>query len=398
MKKIVHNLFFIGLGLSVLVLAKLNPLTDASEPLNQPRDFKKLSGWSSSKVVNSFLAFQASCKTFLSQNPNKNVGTSLVDIRIKDWLPVCESALRFNHVTEKAAHHFFQTWFTPIEFYKNKPIQGTFTGYYMPSIQGSLTPSKTYSVPIYGKPKDLVLVPNGRRYAIKRRVGKGLTSYYTRRQIDNGAIEGKAPVLAWVKSKVDRLFLEIEGAGVIKLTNGEEKHLTYAIENGAHYQSIPGVLIRRGLIHRNKASYANIKQYLEAHPNLIDSVLAENQSFVFFEALDKKQALGAQGTPLTSGYSLAVDRRYIPLGTPLWLKSHDPIPMGEKKPTKKRLMIAQDTGGAIKGMIRGDIFLGSGKLAQQASEQIKHQGTYLMLVPRHVAHRIEASFLKKTKG
>lgn len=386
-KKILYTSVFIVLISFCAFLPK--PQVLQKQTIKKPREFASLIGWESSAMKPSFEAFQASCKTFLKLDPEKSVGTQLISLKVKDWQPVCRAALSFDAVSEQTAHHFFQAWFTPVEFNKKKPIQGKFTGYYMPSIEGSLTKSPQYSYPIYALPKDLKTRHQGRN-------GRKKLPYYTRAQIDKGAISKSAKVLAWVKSPVDRLFLEIEGAGAIRLENGQTMHLTYAGENGAHYQSIASILIKKGIMTKDNASYPHIKRYLEAHPKEMLQLMAANPSFVFFEVVkDKHAALGAQGVPLTSGYSLAVDRKFIPLGTPLWLETkHKNQALEPSKQPFKRLMIAQDTGGAIKGMVRGDIYLGTGNKAEKIAATLKTQGTYWLLLPRHTLSKLKTSMLR----
>ena len=266
---------------------------------------------------------------------------------------------------------FFEKWFHPIEFEQKKPTHGTFTGYYMPQLKGSLTRTSQFNTPIYGLPS-----------------GRINLSRYTREEIDNGSLGKKAPVIAWINSPVDRLFLEIEGSGVIKLTNGKSIYLGYAGENGAPYTSIGKVLIDKGIMTRDNASKPAIKRYLANHPSTASSLLHKNKSFVFFEHLKKPMALGAQGMALTPGYSLAVDKKWIPLGAPLWLDTKKPVAQQNNEKQFQRLMIAQDTGGAIRGFMRGDIYWGSGKIATFLGEHMKNEGRYWLLLPKNILRKI----------
>ncbi|KTD06675.1 membrane-bound lytic murein transglycosylase (MltA) family protein [Legionella gratiana] len=331
--------------------------------------FEELPGWDQADVKKSLLAFQTSCNVFLKQEPSHPIGTRHLKLKARDWHPVCKAALALDSISEESAKIFFEKWFHPIELKQKKSSQSLFTGYYMPQIKGNLKKSSKYNTPIYGLPKD------------------GTTSY-TRAQIDNGALKKKAPVIAWIHSPAERLFLEIEGAGVIKLPNGENIYLGYAGENGAPYTSIAKIMIKQGIMTRDTASKTAIIRYLEEHPEQAKNILHKNKSFVFFEDVKKPMALGAQGMALTPGYSLAVDKKWIPLGAPLWLDTTRPDKNQEDEKQLQRLMIAQDTGGAIRGFMRGDIYWGSGKLATFLGEHMKNEGQYWLLLPKYIFKRL----------
>lgn len=336
--------------------------------------FAELPGWSEADVQKSLFAFQLSCKALLKQKPTYPVGSQDIDLKAKDWHPACGAALPINSTDKVTARTFFEKWFEPIEFLKHKPIHGLFTGYYMPQLKGTLIKTAKYNTPIYGLPRQT----------------KNL-SHYTREEIDNGGLEKKAPVIAWINSPVERLFLEIEGAGVIQLSNGENLYLGYAGENGAPYTSIGSVLIKKGILTKDNASKRVIKQYLESQHKKANIILHKNKSFVFFQNLKQSIALGAQGHGLTPGYSLAIDKKWVPLGAPLWLTTTIPDEHNDNNKRFQRLMIAQDTGGAIKGLMRGDIYWGSGKKATFLGEHMKNEGHYWLLLPKHTLERLATS-------
>ncbi|WP_245614136.1 murein transglycosylase A [Legionella massiliensis] len=337
--------------------------------------FEELPGWNETDIKNSLLAFQNSCKIFLKQAPSHRVGSRYINLQAKDWQPACKEAAAMDSVSDTAARDFFRKWFHPVEFTQRKPIRGLFTGYYMPQLKGSLTRTKEYNTPIYSMPDDL-------------QWNSGRRGYYTREQIDNGVLKKKASVIAWINSPVERLFLEIEGAGVIQLPGGEKLYLGYAGENGAPYTSVSGVLINKGIMNRDNASKRAVKRYLKNHPQSARSILHRNKSFVFFQDLKEKKALGAQGMALTPGYSLAIDRKWIPLGSPLWLATKKPLQQSEKVKKFHRLVIAQDTGGAIRGLMRGDIYWGSGKRAAYLGEHMKNSGRFWLLLPKHIFEKL----------
>jgi membrane-bound lytic murein transglycosylase A len=350
--------------------------------------FSDLPGWKNANVLQSLRTFQVSCRVFLKQDPEQPVGSDSVDLRAKDWYPACHAALSSTEMTHQAAKIFFQTWFRPVEFNNGKPITGLFTGYYLPAMDGRLSKTKKYNTPIYGLPSDLVSArltdfkSDLPKQTLVGRVAKGrLIPYYTRKMIDQGAISKVAPVLAWVNSSFERLVLEIEGSGVVVLPNGKPLFLGYAGQNGAPYTAIGRVLIDQGVMTRDNASMQRIRAYLEKTPSEMQNVLNKNESFVFFRALNQAGALGSQGTLLTDGYSLAVDRSWVPMGVPLWLNTTRPDRTTNKTHPFKRLMIAQDTGGAIRGPVRGDIYWGAGEKATAIAGKMKDQGRYWLLLP-----------------
>lgn len=335
--------------------------------------FSQLPGWDKADVKKSLSAFQRSCKMFLSQKLTHPVGSQHIKLQVKDWHPACEAALQIASDDEETVRTFFEDWFYPVEFAKQKSVHGLFTGYYMPRIKGSLTKTAQYTTPIYG-------LPHQTRHL----------SQFTREKIDNGALNKKAPVIAWINSPVERLFMEIEGAGVIQLPDGKSLYLGYAGENGAPYTSIGNVLIKQGVFTRNNASKQGIKRYLESRPKIAANILHQNKSFVFFQHVKQSIALGAQGMGLTPGYSLAVDKKWVPMGAPLWLTTSIPKKLQDSTKKFQRLMIAQDTGGAIKGLMRGDIYWGSGKRASYLGENMKNEGHYWLFLPKHTFDRLAA--------
>lgn len=370
--------------------------TSAPKPMFRVLSFDHLPGWGTAELKKSLETFKTSCRAFIKQDPDQVVGTDDIELQAKDWHPACNAALQLNPEKE-SVKEFFQEWFAPVELYANQPTKGLFTGYYMPLIQGSYTKSAEYNVPIYEVPKDLISLDLGlfiphlkNRKIVGRLVDNKVVPYYTREQINNGAIKNKARVLLWMKSPIDRLFLEIQGSGVVQLDDGSRIFIGYDGQNGAPYTAIAGVLIKKGVMTKDNASMQAIKRYLQEHPEQMNPIINQNKSFVFFRKLNLDGALGSQGVALTPGYSLAVDRQWIPMGAPLWLNTTRPDSANPdlNKPMQ-RLMIAQDTGGAIKGKIRGDVFWGGGDKATQIAGHMKNSGHYWLLLPRHTVSRIQ---------
>lgn len=379
------------------------PLPKPNEPSLQLSSFKKLPGWYKANLSDSLKTFRNSCRVFLRLPPNQKAGTDNLTIKAKDWQFACKKALSLpeGSINPRAAKAFFEAYFRPLTYTLKQPVQGLFTGYYMPEYKGSLVRTSVYNVPVYGVPKNLVEV-NLRDFDSRLpqkhlfgRVSNGrLRPYFTHREINNGAIKQHGKAIVWLKSMVDRTYLEIQGSGIVLLPNGERMALGYAAQNGAPYTAIGSVLIRKGVMTRDNASMQRIRKYLESHPKAMKTLLERNQSFVFFRVLPSSIALGAQGIGLTPGFSLAVDRSHVPLGTPIWLSTTRPDKHHDDKTPLQRLMIAQDTGGAIKGHVRGDVYWGSGSMAEEVAGRMKNPGHYWLLLPKRW---LESTFLPKQK-
>ncbi len=385
---------FITVGVSVVLwhAIPMDWLKKRPEIRMKPVLFSHLPGWGTTDVLPSFTAFEASCHVFLNTPPDHPVGNDRIHLRARDWLPVCLAAQQLpSPHTSNQIITFFQTWFEPIEFVDGKPLPGFFTGYYVPSYRGSLTKSSAYPIPVYGVPRDLITVPlNAFNPAFKRRQplvgrlvdGNHLVPFYTTKAIDQGAISETAPVIAWVASRIDRLFLQIQGSGMITLPDHSLMHLQYAAQNGAPYTAIGAVLIQQGVMTKEVVSMQHIRTYLETHPDQIKPVLNKNKSFVFFKPSKQAGALGTQGIVLTPGYSMAVDLNWIPMGVPIWLNTTVPDQHQRNANKMQRLMIAQDTGGAIRGPVRGDVFWGSGEQAASMAGKMRQSGSYWVFLPR----------------
>ncbi|HDV5686979.1 TPA: murein transglycosylase A [Legionella pneumophila] len=391
------KLIYLTVALAAIILsAAVWWWLQSPKPTFRQVSFKHLPGWENAQLKKSLETFQTSCRAFLKQNPERVVGTEQIDLQAKDWHPACRAALKINPVDEQSSKVFFEKWFAPVEFYDDKPVKGLFTGYYMPLIKGSYTKSEEFSIPIYELPSNLVTVDLGlflpnlkNKKIIGRIAGNKVVPFYTREEINKGAIKSTARVLVWIHSPVDRLFLEIQGSGIIELEDGKRIFIGYDGQNGAPYTAIAGVLIKKGIMTKHNASMQRIKKYLEAHPKQMDKIINQNKSFVFFRKLSLEAALGSQGVALTPGYSLAIDKQWIPMGAPLWLNTTRPDSKNPdvNKPMQ-RLMIAQDTGGAIRGKVRGDVFWGGGDKATLIAGHMKNEGHYWLLLPAHALSRL----------
>lgn len=291
--------------------------------------------------------------------------------------------------SELVAKQFFETWFQPVKFVQKKTVTGLFTGYYLPAIEANLTQTEEFSIPVYGLPNNLLQInlqdfdPKLPARQLMGRLEKNrVLPYYSRKEIDQGALINKAPVLAYLRSPIDRLLIEIQGSAILNLPDHTQLNLGYAGKNGLTYTSIGRVLIERHILSSKNVSIQTIRKYLETHPDEQDEIIHQNRSFVFFTVLQQQGAFGTQGTQLTRGYSLAVDPDWVPLGMPVWLTTTYPDPDTEQQHLLRRLMIAQDTGGAIKGTVRGDVYWGNGNEAAAIAGKMKSKGQYWLLVPK----------------
>ncbi len=352
------------------------------------------------------MALQRSCKQFAPLADTTPVGPGGVAGLAGDWRAPCAAAAAVPAGDDAAARQMFEHWFAPFLAGNNGAADGLFTGYFEPELRGSRTRQGRYLVPLYGRPADLVTVDLGlfrddwRGTRIAGRVQQGaLRPYPTRAEIETGALKnqrqtnGSPLELVWVDDAVGAFFLEIQGSGRIVFDDGSMIRVGYAATNGRPYVAIGRVLVERGALAREDVTMPSIRAWLAAHPAEAENVMRENPSFVFFRPLPPPASAddgppGAQGVPLTPGRSLAVDRAFLALGLPVWLDADDPLVPGARL---RRLLIAQDTGGAIRGPVRGDVFWGHGDLAAQRAGVMRSAGRYWILLPRGAAERRAAT-------
>ncbi len=304
------------------------------------------------------------------------------------WQAVCSEALRIDTGDGEAVRRFFENCFIPYRVHNpDGTDRGLITGYYVPDLQGSRTPDENYRYPVLAVPDDLLVVDlsalypdlKGRRLR-GRLEGRRVVPYWSRTEIDSGQAPTAGKELFWVKDPVDLFFLHIQGSGRISLADGERVMVNYADQNGHPYRSIGRLLIESGAMTRDQMSLQNIKAWAQRHPDKVRQLLGENPSYVFFGSAEQDLASppGALGYPLTPKRSLAVDPATIPLGSPVfiattWPNSSQPL---------QQLMVAQDTGGAIKGAVRADFFWGLGNEAGALAGRMKQDGRLWVLLPR----------------
>jgi membrane-bound lytic murein transglycosylase A len=342
----------------------------------KPASFEDLPGWGEDALEEAVPVFLRSCPA-LTASPG-------------DWQAACEAAAKVPRGDRAAARRFFETNFRPWSARNHRIPVGLFTGYYEAFLQGSRTRRGKFTVPIYSRPPELVTVDLGRfRDSLKgqriagREVKGQLLPYPDRKAIDEGALAGRKLEIAWVSDPVGAFFLEVQGSGRIHLEDAHEIRVGYAAQNGQPYTAIGRELIARHAMSSKDVSLQTIRAWLEAHPDQAREVMERNASYVFFETTHGDAPLGAQGIPLTAGRSLAVDPTHHTLGTPVWLVASAPSPHpGEPDRRLRRLLVAQDTGGAIRGPIRGDVFWGFGPDAEAIAGRMKSRGKMWLLLPK----------------
>lgn len=351
--------------------------------------FADLAGWTEDDPAAALVAFARTCARWGTLPKDRSLGADGIGGTVGDWHTVCVEAEAVPRGDAEAARRFFETRFQPLAATADGAETGLFTGYYEPELRGSRTRSDEFPVPLYRRPPDLVMVDLGLfRETLKgeriagRVIDGSLRPYESRAEIDDGALDGRGLELLWVDDAIDAFFLHIQGSGRVALAEGGVARVGYAGQNGHPYFAIGRDLIERGELSREEVSLQSIRAWLKAHPEEGFALMRKNPSYVFFHELEGEGPLGAQGVALEPGRSLAVDRRFIPLGTPVWLVAEPP---NQQSPPIRRLLIAQDTGGAIKGPVRGDVFWGAGDEAAELAGPMKSQGHYYLLLPRSLA-------------
>lgn len=352
----------------------------------KPASFGDLPGWDQDDMSGGIAALQKSCQRIKKASPDKSFGPLQEAGKTVQWQGICIDLQALDAANPEAARNFMQRHFMPYEVWAGKQREGLFTGYYEASLRGSRTRHGPYQNPLYTRPDDLVMVQlgdfreelKGQRIA-GRVVDGNLKPYEDRAAIVAGNWPHNDKVMVWVDSPVDAFFVQIQGSGVVQLDDGGVMRIGYAGQNGHVYYAIGRELIARGHLTKDNVSMQAIREWLTANPAEGEEVMNTNRSYVFFHELEGEGPLGGEGVALTAGRSLAVDHSLISYGVPLWVDIEEPMPGAGKL---RRLMIAQDTGGAITGPVRGDVFWGYGEKAEALAGPMKSQGRYWALLPK----------------
>lgn len=308
-------------------------------------DFSELRGWSDDDHAGALQAFLVTCP----------------DLRDPDWSALCALAQQ-----KPDPRGFFELFFRPVLIDDGKPA--LFTGYFEPELDGALRPSARYRYPVYQEP----------------RAARLANPWYTREQIETGDFM-RGYEIAWVDDPVELFFLQIQGSGRIRLPDGNVIRLGYGGSNGHEYRSVGAELVRRGIYNPHQVSAQVIKNWVRRNPEDGQKLLWHNPSYVFFRKIGSVAAhlgpLGAMNRSITSERTVAVDPAFVPLGAPVWIEKEGATPM-------RRLMVAQDTGSAIKGAQRADIFIGTGDQAGRKAGRLRDPGRMIVLLPIQRAYAV----------
>ena len=366
----------------------------------EPVTFASLPGWQQADPGPALAAFGRSCAALAKKPGEAPMAGAGYAGTVGDWQGVC-AALPSSPLAPAAARAWFEDYFRPVRVSAGRVEDGLFTGYYEPQLAASRTRRGAYQTPVYGLPGDLITIDLGQfRQALKgtrlagRLKGRRLVPYPDRAEIDAKGL-AKAPVLFWAKDPVAVFFLQIQGSGRAVFDDGSVARVAYAGQNGQPYTAIGRTLIAMGAISREQVSLQSIRAWLVAHPAEARKVMESDASFVFFRLMPLVDpvlgANGSEGVPLTPGASLAVDAKLHALGVPVYVAATAPD-ADAAKPDRPfdRLLIAQDTGGAISGSVRGDVFWGFGKAAEAIAGRMKAHGTMYVLLPKPLAARLGA--------
>jgi membrane-bound lytic murein transglycosylase A len=348
-----------------------------------------ITGWAADDHVQAYKAFRVSCASIAAQrNPpedSKALGASLRG--------PCRAAKALEITEDAKARAFFEENFLPLQIARLGEDAGFVTGYYEPIVDGSRTQTDVYTVPVYRRPSNLfvrgfkqdsVSLPN--KGQVFRKIGRRkLVPYYDRGEIEDGAIAGRGLEICWLKNQTDLLFSQIQGSARIRLEDGSTIRINYDAHNGYPYTAVGRVLIDRGIIPKEQMSMQKIREWMEQNPDGANELRRQNRAYVFFREVplsDKDEAVGAQGVPLTPGRSIAVDNSLHVYGTLFFIEGELPIESSQSKTPFRRLMVAQDTGSAITGPARADIYYGAGPEAGRISGRFRHNMRFVMLVPK----------------
>ncbi|HWE74188.1 MAG TPA: MltA domain-containing protein [Stellaceae bacterium] len=381
---------FISLGAAVVVAALLAGCagTPPKPPVPQLTltqvPFSDLPGWDNDNSADALATFIKSCAARDRQPDSAVIAPAALGMTAAQWRKPCAAA-RATPNNDAAARAFFAATFTPYLAANNNNSEGLFTGYYEPLLHGARQHGGAYQTPLMKRPPDLVMVDLGRfrpawhgERIAGRVVSGNLVPYPSRAEIERGVLDANQLALFWVNDPVDAFFLEVQGSGRVELPDRTQVRLGYDGQNGQPYVAIGKKLVERGAMTADQVSLQSIRAWIAAHPDQAKALMDESPSYVFFREMPGDGPVGSEGVVLTAGRSLAVDRKFIPLGTPIYLATDD------NAAPLQRLMVAQDTGGAISGPVRGDVFWGFGANAETRAGNMRARGRYYLLLPKDV--------------
>jgi len=355
----------------------------------EPVAFDAVDGWAADDHAAAFTTFLASCRPI--------VGSAKVSRDTRPVYPAlvetCRKARAAGAQTAETARKFFEENFRAVRVSKIDDPNGFLTGYYEPIVEGSRAQTDDFKVPLYGRPRDLVHMGRKRKAEgfpntgrVVRRIARGkYTPYFDRAAIEDGALATRNLEICYLKDANDLLFIQIQGSARVRLTDGTLLRVNYDAHNGYPYTPVGRILIERNIIAREDMSMDRIRKWMAENPEGGKELRRQNRSYVFFRNTglpEHEEARGAQGVPLTASRSIAVDRALHVYGTPFFIEAELPIATETSNTKFRRLMVAQDTGSAIVGPARADIYFGAGDEAGRIAGRIKNPARFTMLMPR----------------
>jgi membrane-bound lytic murein transglycosylase A len=354
-----------------------------------PLAWSDIAGWKDDDHLAAYHAFRVSCRPIAAQT-TPPADPKALGISLRDPCRIAKGLELSDGVKAKA---FFEEHFLPLRISRLGEGDGFVTGYYEPVIDGSRTQTDVYNVPVYRRPSNLFVrgttqssvgLPN--KGQVFRKIGRRkLVPYYDRAEIEDGVIAGRGLEICWLKNQTDLLFSQIQGSARVRLEDGSTIRINYDAHNGYPYTPVGRILIDRGIIPKEQMSMQKIREWMEQNPDGANELRRQNRSYIFFREVqlsDKDEAVGAQGVPLTPGRSIAVDKSLHVYGTPFFIEGELPIESEQSKTPFHRLMIAQDTGSAIVGPARADLYFGAGVDAGKVSGRLRHNMRFVILVPK----------------
>lgn len=364
-----------------------------TQPILRKIDYASIQGWSEDNHAAALQAFRRSCLEIVERGRAFRREVKFGGVR-QQWSGVCK---RVDEASQP--RDFFEKNFTPLVVSDPARPEGMFTGYYEPEAPGSRTQSVGYPVPIYRKPDDLVAFDFAGQQETGLKYGRVIDGhpkpYSTRKEIEQGALARRGLEIVWLKDWADAFFIHIQGSGRIRLEDGSLVRLAYAAKSGQPYTGVGGLLADRGVFSREQMSMQATRSWMAKNYNAARQLMWENRSFIFFREVEVADPElgppGAQQVALTPERSLAVDRSIWAFGTPVWLDTMTPSGADGSSQQFRHLLVAQDTGTAIRGHVRGDIFWGAGERAAFIAGHLKSPGKMIVLLPNDLAEQLLAA-------
>ncbi|MCZ8316562.1 MltA domain-containing protein [Phreatobacter sp.] len=363
------------------------------ETWSEAARFADLPGWAEDRQDLALKAFRISCRTILAASgPPRTAPRIWQAVR-----EICPRAMALpDPVTAAAARAFFEAEFRPVRiarFGERTEADGFLTGYYEPEVLAARERSDAFPAPFHAKPEDLVSARGGAGFDARSGAGRWVNGrflpYFDRGEIEEGALAGRGLEIAYARDPVDVMFTQIQGSARLRFPDGSTLRIGYAAHNGHRYVPVGRVMIERGIANREQMSMDFIRAWMADNPEPARDVRRQNRSYVFFRVKSELSAedgpIGAQGVPVTDWRTIAVDRNVHAYGTPVFIEGLMPTGIGETGEPFRRLMVMQDTGSAIVGPARGDLYLGTGPEAGSVAGRIRHRANWFVLLPKSLS-------------